>query len=111
MNTHLLLVCVCDKECCGDCCPCSVGYALGSEVTPLKTIHGSQVAFLTVAQPHAVQVLARAVSVPDVNVLVLKLLGVCGAVHEPQQFLRHPCAPTGSPTPLVRTRVVAAIFR
>ena len=61
---------------------------LRAEVAPLEAVHGPEIALLAVAQPDAVQVLAAAVTVPDVNILILQLLRAGATAHEPQQLLR-----------------------
>ena len=46
-------------------------FILRAEVAPLEAVDGAQVVDLAVRQPHAVQVLAAAVAVPDADALVV----------------------------------------
>ena len=49
----------------------------------------SSPAHLSVLESPAVEELSGAVPVPDVYVLVAQILGICRALHEPQQLLRY----------------------
>eukprot|EP00955_Chlamydomonas_euryale_P052059 355043-Chlamydomonas_euryale.AAC.3 len=62
---------------------------LRPKVAPLEAVHRSQVAFLTVRKPKAVEELAAGVAVPDVHPAVTQLVGVGGAADKPQQLLQH----------------------
>lgn len=59
------------------------------KMPPLEPIHRPQIPFLPVREAHLVQELPGWVSVPDVDVLFLQLLGVGGAADEPEQLLSH----------------------
>lgn len=65
------------------------GAVLGAEVPPLKSINRSQIADLAILKARRVEELARAVAIPDSDVLGLQQLGVRRSFNEPQQLLGH----------------------
>ncbi len=64
-----------------------------NKVTITTAVHESQQQGVgaPVLQADAVEVLARAVAVPDVYAALLQLLRARGAADEPQQLLHHAC--------------------
>mmetsp|Transcript_4269 Transcript_4269/g.9220 ORF Transcript_4269/g.9220 Transcript_4269/m.9220 type:complete len:224 (-) Transcript_4269:655-1326(-) len=65
------------------------GLVLCTKVTPLKTVNRTKVALLTIGQAKLIKVLARSISIPNVDVLFLKCLGTGVARDKPQQFLSN----------------------
>lgn len=59
---------------------------LGAKVPPLEPIDGAQVAHLAVRQPHAVEKLARAIAVPDLDALLAERERRGRARDEPEEF-------------------------
>jgi hypothetical protein len=51
-------------------------FVLGTEMTPLKAVDGSQVTFFAVLKTTRVEEFTGAVAIPDVNVFVSKLVGI-----------------------------------
>mmetsp|Transcript_41303 Transcript_41303/g.86485 ORF Transcript_41303/g.86485 Transcript_41303/m.86485 type:complete len:396 (-) Transcript_41303:583-1770(-) len=64
-------------------------FVLGAEMPPLPAVDWAQVADLPVRESDRVEVVARRVAVPDLDLLVLQRLGARVARNEPQQLLRH----------------------
>lgn len=62
---------------------------LGAKVPPLEPVHGAQVALGPVRQADAVEVLARPVTVPDLDALLAQRLGGRVALDEPEELGRH----------------------
>ena len=60
---------------------------LGPEVAPLEAVDRSEVTLLAVLEAARVEEGARAVPVPDPDVLLLKLLGVGRTPDEPMTFV------------------------
>ena len=56
------------------------------KVSPLEAIHGPQVSLISVVEPDLIQVGARAVPVPDMDVLGLQQAVVRRPAHEPEQL-------------------------
>lgn len=58
-----------------------------TKVSPLESVDGSEIPFLTISQSDPVEVLSRPVPIPDVYVLVLQQLVVRSASYEPEELL------------------------
>lgn len=59
---------------------------LSTEVTPLESVYGSQVALFSLRESIGVQELAWRVAVPDFNPLLREFFGVCRAPNEPEEL-------------------------
>ena len=59
---------------------------LGPKMTPLEAVHGTQVAFLPVAESTAVEECARAVTVPDLDAALGEEGSIRFSVDEPEKL-------------------------
>lgn len=73
-----------------DTLACVIGvhiHVLGAKVSPLESVHRSQVALGAVGETYGVEELAGSVAVPDLDALGAQLVGVGAALYKPQEFL------------------------
>jgi len=60
---------------------------LGAKVSPLESIDGAEIADLAMTEADLVQILARAIALPDVDALLGEVESVGVALDEPEQLL------------------------
>lgn len=63
----------------------------GTKVPPLEPVHRAQVSHLPVPQPSLIEELARAVPIPNVNVLFGKDVGVCASLQARVSVYQQGC--------------------
>lgn len=79
---------------------------LRTEVAPLESVDGTEIANLSVAQAPLVKELPRAIAVPDVDLLVSQVVRIGVAGNEPQELLGY-APPEGALGGKERERAVA----
>lgn len=74
---------------------CVAVLILGTKVSPLESVDRTQITDLAVGQTDLVQVLARAIAVPDLDALLGQAQAVGVALDKPEQLLKN-CAEKNS---------------
>lgn len=71
------------------CVGVGTGFVRGTVVTPLKTVHRTQITRASAGESTAVEKFAARVAIPYVHVATLQFGGISAAPNEPQQFLDY----------------------
>ena len=56
---------------------------LGAKMSPLEAVDRPQIPFLTLSEPNSIQEFTRCIAVPNSDLLIAEVLGICVAMDEP----------------------------